>query len=61
VGRTDVHNITTNTIGAMTTMPSTVNDHDNSISSDSLSSGSMDASVSIQSLTGSTGSQDKKY
>lgn len=61
MGRTDVYNITTNTIGTMNTMTSTVNGNDNNISSDSLSSGSMDASVSIQSLTGSTVSQDKKY
>lgn len=61
VGRTDVYNITSNTIGTMNTMTSTIEGNNNNISSDSLSSGSMDASVMIQSLTGSSLSQDKAY
>jgi hypothetical protein len=61
VGKNEVYNITTNTVGTMNTMTSTVNGNDNNISSDSLSSGSMDASVQIQSLSGSSLSQDKTY
>lgn len=61
IGRTDVYNISTNTIGTMNTMTSTVEGNNNNISSDSLNSGSMDASVMIQSLTGSSLSQDKAY
>lgn len=61
LGKTSVYNITTNTIGTMNTMTSTVNGNDNNITSDSLSSGSMDASVQIQSLSGSRMSQDKTY
>lgn len=61
VGRTDVYNITSNTIGTMNTMTSTIEGNNNNITSDSLSSGSMDASVQIQSLSGSSLSQDKAY
>jgi len=61
VGKNEVYNITTNTVGTMNTMTSTVNGNDNNITSDSLSSGSMDASVQIQSLSGSRMSQDKTY
>lgn len=61
VGRTDVYNITTNTIGTMNTMTSTIQGNNNNIAADSESSGSMDASVQIQSLTGSSISQDKAY
>ena len=61
LGKTSVYNITTNTIGTMNTMTSTVEGNNNNITSDSLSSGSMDASVKIQSLAGSSLSQDKSY
>lgn len=61
VGSTDVYNITTTTIGTMNTMTSTIEGNNNNISSDSLNSGSMDASVQIQSLSGSTISQGKTY
>jgi len=61
LGKTEVYNISTNTIGTMNTMTTTIDGENNTVASDSYSSGSMDASVGIQSLAGSTISQDKDY
>jgi hypothetical protein len=59
LGKTEVNNITTNTIGTMTTMNTTITGNSNNVAADSLSSGSMDASVQLQSLISST--QNKSY
>jgi hypothetical protein len=61
LGKTQVYNIATNSVGTMNTMTTTISGDSNSVVSDSLSSGSMDASVGIQSLTGSSISQNKTY
>jgi hypothetical protein len=61
LGKTEVYNISTNTIGTMNTMTTTIDGTGNTVASDSYSSGSMDASVGIQSLAGSSISQDKAY
>ncbi len=47
------------TIGTVTTMDTTINGNSNNVAADSLSSGSMDASVQLQSLISST--QNKTY
>ena len=61
LGKSQVYNISTNTIGTMNTMTTTIDGTGNTVASDSYSSGSMDASVGIQSLAGSSISQDKAY
>lgn len=59
LGKTNVNNITSNTIGTMTTMNTTISGNSNNVAADSLSSGSMDASVQLQTLISST--QNKTY
>jgi hypothetical protein len=59
LGKSEVYNISTTSIGTMTTTTNTVNGNSNNVAADSLSSGSMDASVKIQSLVSSTLSQNK--
>ena len=61
LGKTQVYNISTNSIGTMNTMTTTIDGENNTVAADSYSSGSMDASVGIQSLSGSSISQDKRY
>ncbi|MDO8719351.1 MAG: hypothetical protein Q7K20_10275 [Polaromonas sp.] len=61
LGKSEVYNITTTSIGTMTTTTNTVNGNSNNVAADSLSSGSMDASVKIQSLISSELSQNKSY
>ena len=59
LGKSEVNNFTTSTIGTVTTMDTTINGNSNNVAADSLSSGSMDASVQLQSLISST--QNKTY
>lgn len=59
LGKTQVYNISTNTIGTMNTMTTNIDGENNTVRSDSYSSGSLDASVLIQSLSSSSISQDK--
>jgi hypothetical protein len=61
LGKTEVYNITTTAIGTMTTTTNTVNGNSNNVAADSLSSGSLDASVKIQSLISSALNQNKAY
>jgi hypothetical protein len=61
LGKSVTYNISTNTIGTMNTMTATIDGDNNTVASDSLSSGSLDASVAIQSLSSSTISQDKSH
>ncbi|NDP65034.1 hypothetical protein [Polaromonas sp.] len=59
LGKTNVNNINSNTIGTMTTMNTTISGNSNNVAADSLSSGSMDASIQLQTLISST--QNKTY
>lgn len=59
LGKTEVYNIATTSIGTMTTTTNTINGNSNNVAADSLSSGSLDASVKIQSLVSSALSQNK--
>jgi hypothetical protein len=59
LGKSEVYNISTTAIGTMTTTTNTVNGNSNNVAADSLSSGSLDASVKVQSLSSSTLSQNK--
>jgi hypothetical protein len=61
LGKTEVYNITTTAIGTMTTTNNTVNGNSNNVAADSVSSGSLDASVKIQSLVSSALTQNKSY
>jgi len=61
LGKSVTYNISTNTIGTMNTMTTTIEGDSNTVASDSLSTGSMDASVGIQSMSAQTISQDKAY
>jgi hypothetical protein len=61
VGKTQVYNISTNTIGTMTTETTTINGSSNTVSSLSSSSGSLDASVQLQSLSSSSLLQNRIY
>lgn len=58
LGKSEVYNIATTSIGTMTTTTNTVNGNSNNVAADSLSSGSMDASVKIQSLVSSSLAQN---
>lgn len=61
LGKTEVYNITTTSIGTMTTATTTINGNDNNVAADSLNSGGLDAGVQVQSLMGSTFTQNKTY
>lgn len=61
LGKSQVYNITTTSIGTMTTSTTTINGNDNNVSSDSLNSGGLDAGVLVQSLQGSSVNQNKRY
>jgi hypothetical protein len=61
LGKTEVYNITTTSIGTMTSSTTTITGNDNNVSSDSLNSGGLDAGVLVQSLQGSTVNQNKAY
>lgn len=58
LGKSEVYNIATTAIGTMTTTTNTVNGNSNNVAADSLSSGSLDASVKIQSLVSSALTQN---
>ena len=59
LGKTEVYNITTTSIGTMSTLNTTITGNSNNVAADSLSSGSLDASVQLQTLISST--QNKAY
>ena len=59
LGKNTVNNINSNTVGTMTTMNNTITGNSNNVAADSLSSGSMDASIQLQTLISST--QNKTY
>ena len=61
LGKSQVYNITTTSIGTMTTSTTTINGNENNVSSDSLNSGGLDAGVLVQSLQGSSVNQNKRY
>ena len=61
LGKTEVYNITTTSIGTMTTSTTTISGNDNNVASDSLNSGGLDAGVLVQSLQGSSVWQNKAY
>jgi hypothetical protein len=61
LGKTQVYNITSTSVGTMTTSTTTINGNDNNVSSDSLNSGGLDAGVLVQSLRGGTVNQNKAY
>jgi hypothetical protein len=61
LGKTEIYNISTTAIGTMTTTNNTVNGNSNNVAADSVSSGSLDASVKIQSLVSSALTQNKSY
>jgi hypothetical protein len=61
LGKSEVYNITTTSIGTMTTSTTTINGNDNNVASDSLNSGGLDAGVLVQSLQGSSVWQNKAY
>lgn len=54
LGKTQVYNISTTTIGTMNTMNTTIDGENNTVASDSYSSGNLDASVAIQSSKSAT-------
>ncbi len=59
LGKTEVYNITTTSIGTMTTSTTSITGNSNNVAADSISTGSLDASVQLQSLISST--QNKSY
>lgn len=61
LGKSQVYNITTTSVGTMTTSTTTITGNDNNVSSDSLNSGGLDAGVLVQSLRGGTANQNKAY
>lgn len=61
LGKSQVYNITTTSIGTMTTSTTTISGNDNNVASDSLNSGALDAGVLVQSLQGSSVWQNKAY
>ena len=61
LGKNEVYNIATTSVGTMTTTTNTINGNSNNVAADSLSSGSLDASVKIQSLVSSALTQNKAY
>jgi hypothetical protein len=61
LGKTEVYNITTTSIGTMTTSTTTISGNENNVMAESLNSGGLDAGVLVQSLQGSSVSQNKTY
>lgn len=61
LGKSQVYNITTTSIGTMTTSTTTINGNDNNVAAESLNSGGLDAGVLVQSLQGSSVWQNKAY
>ncbi len=61
LGKSQVYNITTTSVGTMTTSTTTISGNDNNVSSDSLNSGGLDAGVLVQSLQSATVNQNKSY
>ncbi len=61
LGKTQVYNITTTSVGTMTTSTTTINGNDNNVAAESLNSGGLDAGVLVQSLQGSSVWQNKAY
>jgi hypothetical protein len=61
LGKNQVYNITTTSVGTMTTSTTTINGNSNNVSAESLNSGGLDAGVLVQSLQGSSVNQNKSY
>ncbi len=61
LGKTEVYNITTTSVGTMTTSTTTITGNDNNVAAESINSGGLDAGVLVQSLRGSSISQNKAY
>lgn len=61
LGKSQVYNITTTSIGTMTTSTTTISGNDNNVAADSVNSGGLDAGVLVQSLQGSSVWQNKSY
>lgn len=61
LGKTEVYNITTTSVGTMTTSNTTINGNDNNVASESANSGGLDAGVLVQSLRSSSIWQNKAY
>lgn len=61
LGKSEVYNITTTSVGTMTTSTTNITGNENNVSSDSLNSGGLDAGVLVQSLQGSVVNQNKAY
>jgi hypothetical protein len=59
LGKTQMYNITTTSIGTMTTSNTSITGNSNNVAADSISSGSLDASVQLQSIISST--QNKSH
>lgn len=59
LGKSQVYNITTTSIGTMTTSTTSITGNDNNVSSDSLNSGGLDAGVLLQSMRAGTVNQNK--
>ena len=59
LGKSQVYNITTTSVGTMTTSTTTITGNDNNVSSDSLNSGGLDAGVLLQSMRAGTVYQNK--
>lgn len=61
LGKSVVNNITTTSIGTMTTSTTTITGNSNNVSAESINSGELDAGVQVQSVSGSTLNQNKAY
>lgn len=61
LGKSQVYNISTTSVGTMTTSTTTISGNSNNVSSDSMNSGGLDAGVLVQSLQGSLVNQNKSY
>jgi hypothetical protein len=61
LGKSQVYNITTTSVGTMTTSTTTINGNDNNVMAESLNSGGLDAGVLVQSLQGASVWQNKTY
>lgn len=61
LGKSEVYNITSTSIGTMTTSTTTINGNENNVMAESLNSGGLDAGVLVQSLQGSSVWQNKTY
>jgi hypothetical protein len=61
LGKNQVYNISTTSVGTMTTSTTTINGNSNNVSAESLNSGGLDAGVLVQSLQGSSVNQNKSY